>query len=186
MVYSDYIKQRILFYRRSGKSYQKIVLSLAEEGHAVTKAGVGKFLRHYKETGTIARAPGSGQTSKMTVEAQRLIEEQMEADDETTGKELQKLMSTNGIEVSSTTALRWRSQLGWTSKSTSYCQMIGDVNKAKRLEWAQLNKDMTFDDIIYTDETTVQIETHRHTYCYKRGQKSRYKPKPKHPIKVHV
>ena len=155
MVYSDYIKQKILFCRRSGKSYQKIVLSLAEEGRAVTKAGVGKFLQHYKETRTIACTPGSGQRSKVKAYTQRLIEEQMEADDETTGKELQKLLVKNGIKVSSTMALRWRSQLSWTSKSTRYCQMIRDVSKAKRLEWPQLNKDMPFDDIIHTNETTV-------------------------------
>ena len=45
---------------------------------------------------------------------------------------------------------------------------------------------MTFDDIIYTNETTVQIETHRQTCSYKKGCKPRYKPKPKHPLKVHV
>ena len=39
---------------------------------------------------------------------------------------------------------------------------------------------------IYTDETTVQIETHRRTCCYKKGQKPRYKPKPMHPVIVHV
>ena len=33
--------------------------------------------------------------------------------------------------------------------------------KKERLEWAQKNKGVTFDDLIYTDETTVQIETHR-------------------------
>ena len=37
-----------------------------------------------------------------------------------------------------------------------------------------------------TNETTVQIETHRGTCCYKSGQKPRYKPKSKHPVKVHV
>ena len=45
MVYSDYIKQRILFYHRSGKSLWEIVRSLAEEGHVATKAGVAKFIR---------------------------------------------------------------------------------------------------------------------------------------------
>ena len=45
---------------------------------------------------------------------------------------------------------------------------------------------MWFYDVIYTDETTVQIETHRRTCCYKRGKKPRYKPKPKYPLKVHV
>ena len=64
--------------------------------------------------------------------------------------------------------------------------MIRDVNKEKRLKFAEENKDMTFQDTIYTDETTVQIETHRHTCCYKRGCKPRYKPRPKHPVKVHV
>ena len=88
MVYSDYVKQRILFYRRSGKSLQRIVLSLAEEGLVATKAGVAKFLRRFDETGTIARAPGSGQKSMMTAEAKQIVEEQMERNDETTGKEL--------------------------------------------------------------------------------------------------
>ena len=45
---------------------------------------------------------------------------------------------------------------------------------------------MDFDDVIYTDESTVQIETYHRTCCYKRGQKPLYKPKPKHPVKVHV
>ena len=110
----------------------------------------------------------------------------MNKDDETTGCELQKLLSKHGITVCASTALRWRQQLGWTSKSTSYCQMIREVNKEKRLAWAIKNKDMFLEDVIYTDETTVQIETHRRTCCYKKGQKPRYKPKPKHPIKVHV
>ena len=110
----------------------------------------------------------------------------MNKDDETTGCELQKLLSKDGITVCASTALRWRQQLGWTSKGTSYCQMIWEVNKEKRLAWAIKNKDMFWEDVIYTDETTVQIETHRRTCCYKKGQKPRYKPKPKHPIKVHV
>ena len=39
---------------------------------------------------------------------------------------------------------------------------------------------MFWEDVIYMDETTAQIETHRRTCYYKKGQKPRYKPKPKH------
>ena len=60
--------------------------------------------------------------------------------------------------------------------------MIRDANKVKRLKWAQESKDMDFDDVIYTNESTVQIETHHWTCCYKRGQK----PCHKHLVKVHV
>ena len=64
--------------------------------------------------------------------------------------------------------------------------MIRDTNKEKRLAWAREHKGLSFEDVIYTNKTTVQIETHRRTCCCKKGQKPRYKPKPKHPVKVHV
>ena len=100
--------------------------------------------------------------------------------------ELQKLLEENGIHVCSSTALKWRKNFGWTSKATSYCKMVREANVEKRMEWALKNKKMWFLNVIYTDETTVQIETHRRTCCYKRGKKPRYKPKPKHPLKFHV
>ena len=43
-----------------------------------------------------------------------------------------------------------------------------------------------FHNVIWTDETTVQMESHRRLCCQKRGQKPRYKPRPKYPTKVHV
>ena len=186
MVYSDYVKQRILFYRRLGKSYGDISLFLSEEGHKASKLGVYKFLKRYQETGTLSRRPGSGQASKISAKAKHMIDQQMTKDDESTGMELQKILAKDGIVVSARTALRWRNQLGWTSKGTSYCQMIRDANKEKRLAWAREHKGLNFEDVVYTDETTVQIEAHRRTCCYKKGQKPRYKPKPKHPVKVHV
>ena len=62
--------------------------------------------------------------------------------------------------------------------------MIRD--KEKRLAWAREHKSLSFEDVIYMDKTTVQIEMHRRTCCYMKGQKPQYKPKPKHPVKVHV
>ena len=102
---------------------------------------------------------GTRKASKMMDNTKRLIEEQVN-NDEATEYELQKLLPQNDITVCASIALRWRQQLGWTSKGTSYCQMIREVNKEKRLAWAIKNKDMFWEDVIYTDETTVQIENH--------------------------
>ena len=55
MVYPDYVKQRILFYRRLGKSFVQITRCLAEEGHATTKVGVCKFIRRTKKQGSRVR-----------------------------------------------------------------------------------------------------------------------------------
>ncbi len=64
--------------------------------------------------------------------------------------------------------------------------MIRDANKQKRLDWALANTDRNFADVIWTDETSVQLESHRRFCCRKNGQKPRNKPRPKHPTKVHV
>ena len=138
------VEGRILSNHHSGKSYKEMVQCFASERHATTKVGVYECLKCYEEMRMISHASGSSQPSKTIAKSQRVIEEQMERDDRTTGKELQKLLSQNGIGVVSSTAVRWQTELGWTSKGTSYCQMIQDVNKEQRLEWARVNKDMSF------------------------------------------
>ena len=47
----DYVKQRILFYHRLGKSFVQITHCLAEEGHTMTEIGICKFIRRCEETG---------------------------------------------------------------------------------------------------------------------------------------
>ena len=60
------------------------------------------------------------------------------------------------------------------------------ANRVKRLEWACQNIGETFEDVIWSDEISVQMESHRGFHCYKKGCKPRYKSRPKHPVKVHV
>lgn len=62
--------------------------------------GVYKFLRRYEETGTITRAPGSGRSSKVNAEICKLIEEQMQKNDETTALELKQLLTKVGFDAS--------------------------------------------------------------------------------------
>jgi hypothetical protein len=90
------------------------------------------------------------------------------------------------VSISHSTALKGRHLLGRTSRGTAYCQLVRAENRAKRLRWAQEHLGANFHDVIWTDETSVQMETHRRFCCRKTGQKPRYKPRPKHPVKVHV
>ena len=52
--------------------------------------------------------------------------------------------------------------------------------------WATQNLGKMFEAVIWSDETSFQMETHHRFHCYKRGQELCYKPRPKHPVKVHV
>ena len=46
--------------------------------------------------------------------------------------------------------------------------------------------DLELDDVIFSDEGSVQLESHRKTCYHKIGQPSRLCGRPKHPAKVHV
>ena len=67
------------------------------------------------------------------------------------------------MEVSTTTIRRVkRNELGWKSENARYCQFVREPNKMKRLVFslnAMVNKDL-FEDVIFTDETSMQIEQH--------------------------
>ena len=187
MVYGDYTKQRILSLHWRGYKVSAIVEYLVlEDGIQSTKQGVRLFLKRYAKYKTIARKPGSGLPPKLTPALQKLIEDTMQQDDETTATQLQAMLASRSIYVSLATIVRNRLQLGWTYRGSAYCQLIRQQNKEKRLDWARTYINDDFANVIWTDETTVQIETHKR-FCYrKQGQKPRTKPRPKHPTKVHV
>ncbi len=162
---------------------------LKQEGMSASRSGIYKFIQHYLRTNTIARKPGSGRPSKITEEIKKIVDEQMELDDETTAHQLHALLTRKGYSLSLRTILRCRTALGWTFRGSSYCQLIRHVNKTKRLEWAQqyLHEAKTgFLDVIWTDEATVQLETHRRFSCRKIGQRPKNKPRYKVTYVVHL
>ena len=181
MVYSNYKQQRIIYYWHLEKHPYTIAKLLREEGLQTSRTGVAKFLRKYKQTGSIGRRPGSGRPSKISSQVLQIVEAQMQLDDETTAVQLEKILADQGHKLSLKSILRSRSKLGWTFRGSAYCQLIREQNKAKRLEWAIENKDAAlnseFTDVVWTDECSVQLESHRRFCCRKRGMQA--KPKPR-------
>ena len=75
--------------------------------------------------------------------------------------------------------------LGWVCSRPKYCQLVRELNKQKRVEWCteRIATQDDFDNVIFTDECSVKLGR----LCFrKRGGIRKFKPKPKHPIKVHV
>jgi len=182
MAYSEYTKQRILFYWfKGGYKPTAIAEKLAREGIKVSRVGVWKFIRRYEKNGTIQRVPGSGRRSKVTAEVLRIVDRQMAEDDETTAVQLQRLLAGKGHKLSLKTILRSRCKLGWTFRGSAYCQLIREANKTKRLEWAkeylQASQNDGFRDVVWTDECSVQLETHRRHSWRRKGELPRPKPR---------
>ena len=187
MVYQDYTKQRILSLFWQGYKISEIVEYLAlEDEIQTTRQGIRLFLNRYKLYRTISRKPGSGLPPKLTPALKQLIEDAMKEDDETTATQLQGILAARNVYVSLATIVRNRLELGWTYRGSAYCQLIRQPNKEKRLEWARKYIHDDFENVIWTDETSVQIETHKRLCYRKEGEPPRPKPRPKHPTKVHV
>jgi len=180
MVLSSYAKQRSIFFYSQGLKAPTIAKLLQDEGIRTTRVAVHYFLKRYEASGTINRREGSGPKSKITAEVKQIVETQMQNDDETTAHQLHKLLMEKGYSMSLSTVLRCRVQLGWTFRGSAYCQLIREANKAKRLAWCQeylTEAENGFHNVIWTDESSIQMETHKR-YCYRKdGQAAKSKPR---------
>ena len=179
-MYSAYTKRQILYYYHKGYQPPSISLLLLKESLKALRVGVAKFITRFETTGALAlhRMPGSGRPSKITAEIKEIVERRMREDDETTAYQLHALLVSHGCSISRRTVLRCRVQLGWTFRGSAYCQLIREANKAKRLQWAQQYIRDNFNNVVGTDECSVQLETHKRFCCRKEGEPP--KPKPRY------
>ena len=118
------------------------------------------------------------------------MDKRLEEDEELSATELHQLITRKfSKKVSAQTIHRFLCQkLHWVVVRTKTGPMISDRNKIKRMEFAKqciAAKD-SFDDVIWTDESSVQLVRHTRTVRVKVGKDQQYKPVPKHAVKVHV
>ncbi len=176
------IKRTVLMYHSQGLSSRQIASQIENEYVVtVSRQAINRFLFYYHKTGSLVRKCGSGRPTKITNVVLHAIEAKMQADDETTATQLAAIVSQCGVALSLATIKRSCQVLGWTFHGTRYCQLIRDANKIKRLAWATqcINENDTFDDVIWSDETSVQLEFHRRHCFRKANQPPKLKPRPK-------
>ena len=141
----------------------------------------------YAQSGLIVDCKCNPQPLILDQEHYAFIDKAMMENDELTAYQLlHKLKHTYlELQLSLPTVRHARRDLGWVSSVPWYCQLIREVNKEKRLKWCQ-DLSPNFENVIWTDECSVQLERHSHHCFRKKGQPKKLKPKPKHPLKVHL
>lgn len=157
------------------------------EGLAISLFTIKKWIMRYKQTQTLEDLPRRHLPTKLGPEDVKFIDQCMEINSEMTATELQrKLFDERGKEVSKALITRERRKLGWVYQGTAYCQLVRDVNKIKRKEYCQrcLDSNEQFDDVIFTDETKIMMQSSRSRSCRKKGEARKLISKPKHPYTV--
>lgn len=93
-----------------------------------------------------------------------------------------------GVKASVTSIKRARWSLGWRKRGPKYCQAVREANRVERLAFCERCEESgeTFDDVLFTDESSIWLERHSKICFRKKGMPAKHKAKVKHPYKVHV
>ena len=184
-------RRRIVAIKSSGYSVTQIQQRLADEDIRVSKVTIYKLLKKYEECRTVLDKPRRASLPrKLNADHVKFIDDSMAANDEITARQMRILLLEKwpSLQISLNTIKRTRKHLGWVATRPKYCQLVREVNKIKRLNWCKESEEKgdQFDNVIWTDECSVQLDSHGRLCFRKKLQPRRFKPKPKHPVKVHI
>ena len=118
------------------------------------------------------------------------IDKALSKNDEMASRQLRAMLIRKllNFSMSISTVEKARRELGWVVTTPKYFHLIREQNKQKRLEWwcQMIDANERFKDVVFTDESSVQLETHRNRCYHKKRTQHKLKPRPKHPLKVHI
>ena len=182
--------RRVITLYEKGISISNIRTRLQEENIFISRQSLYRLIRKFRNSAAIKDLHRRKRTKKLTNEMLQLINLELQGNDELTSRQLLSTLKEKYplLRVSLPTIRRARKNLGWVCTKPHYCQLIRDINKRKRLIWCQFlqRTNEKYENVIFTDECTVQLERHSRLCFRRRRQHRRLKPRPKHPLKLHI
>ncbi|GAA6083205.1 uncharacterized protein si:dkey-77f5.3 [Tachysurus ichikawai] len=138
---------------------------------------------HFKE-----KEPRRNCPRKLNNNLLAVIDAMTKANDELSAQALKRKIETQfGVRLGLSTIRSAHRKLGWKFGKARFSPMIRDQNKNARLmqalQWMESGETSHY--VLFTDETTVALEHFARQSFYSK-QHFVSKPKPKHPIKLHV
>lgn len=103
-------------------------------------------------------------------------------------RDLHRELKADGADFSLSTTRNLLKAAGYVNETPRYAQMVRGANLAPRVNFCEMlirNND-NMSDIIFTDESTVQLHNNKTTSYRLKESMNVILPKPKHPLKVHV
>ena len=185
------MRSKVTVMWKNGYPVSEIQERLSQEGVSVLRVSLFALIKKFKKIKLVVDLKRKPRSSILEECHYRFIDEAMAANNELTSRQLFSLFTDEypEVQISISTVKRARKHLGWISKKTTYYALVWEANKEKRLLWCQKRveeNNLELNDVIFSDESSVQLESHRKTCFHKIGQPSRLCGRPKHPPKVHV
>ena len=187
---NPYVRQRIVFLKTDGKTVGEIVGILSEEGFPTTAQTVRRWIQRWETGEGLQDFRRSGRRPKITAEMGVFLNNRLKEDDELSSRELAYLLNKEYSIIISSSAIRahLRQNLKWKVVRTRFGPMISETNKINRKAFALkcLQSKDEFNDVIWTDESSVQLRRHADYMRVQVGKERMLKPQAKHALKVNV
>ena len=184
-------RKRVIILWQHEHSLRDIQRQLKEEEITITLRSIQHLCAKFSKFHTIRDLTRAHKTRLLTTDMMKMVDESLQSNNKLTSKKLktklsEKFPSIQGVSLA--TIKHCRKQLGWVSTRPHYCQLLREGNKQKRKEWCQrqLDRKETFDDVIFKDQCSVQLEQHGRLRFRKEKEPRALKHCSKHPVKVHL
>ena len=185
-----HVRKSVVNLQNAGYSVPAIHKRLAEEDVSVSLRSLYKLCKKFRIHGHVLDLPRKAREKKLTPEMIEMIDDEMRKNDELTAYQLRTKLKERfpSLQVSLSTIKAVRQRIGWVCTKPHYCQILREANKVKRFEWCkqQLEKEEDFSEVIFTDESTVQLDHHSRICFRKKREPRALKQRAKHPTKVHI
>ncbi|KAH3781300.1 hypothetical protein DPMN_159127 [Dreissena polymorpha] len=181
-----------IFLYKSGHSTKRIISTLGCNGVVISRNQVNCWVQSYESGrfsyGDINERDDSGVTKKLFPCDIDLIRQTISYDPNISGTDVHKKFIKEGATFSLSTTKRAIKLAGFTSATPRYAQLVSDANNVVRKDFCDnlLKVNDLFDDVIFTDESSIQLHSNKLTSYRPRQSVNVCMPKPKHPLKVHV
>ncbi|XP_065927438.1 uncharacterized protein [Magallana gigas] len=190
------IRNIIIKLHKAGISPVKICKTLQDKHQfKTTRQSVRRFIIRFETTGCVhdKRKPRRPEHTKVRRIHMQFINMWMAQNPVMTAANIQgRLEKQCGIQLSKEYVCMLRRKLNWTPKHMKYGQLISHKNVKHRLDWCldQLISKDSFRDVIYVDESTVEMCSSGRLFFHRHGSNMdrlpAKAPKPKHSYKVNV
>ena len=178
------------------KRWEIVFLSRHTYGLHMSNADISRYLRihestvrywleRYKTTGDVEVIQKSGRKRCTTEKKDAAIQSMVAQHSTKSVGQMTSRLSKKGIEVSKTTLRRTFKEANVQSMRPTSKPLLTSDHIKKRLEWAIKHKDVNWNQVVFTDETSFHMKQVKEHVWRKRGE-NYYVSTIKYPVKIHA
>lgn len=172
--------QKIVELYSNGEKTQKEIASELE----ISVASVERYLSMFRRGIPVEEVKTNGRPWKLTDAVRRCIVAELQKDEFSTSRDISRAIGSSETgTVPDRTVRKYLAELDYRNSLPRTIPFITDVQKAKRVQWAQAHRNFDWSTMFFSDETSIQLSANTTRAWHKIGQRPNC-ARSKFPLKV--